>query len=216
VTRALVIAKAPVAGQVKTRLGAEVGMPLAAELAAAALLDTLAACRDAFGADRCLLALSGDLADAERGAEIAEALRGWTVFGQRGDGLGARLAHAHTDVPPGEPVLQVGMDTPQLRARDLHDAAAALQDHDAVLGPAHDGGWWLLGLRSPSAAVVLRDVPMSTTTTYADTRAALERRGLRLATTATMRDVDTRTDGNLVAASYRDTEFSRAWAGALR
>ena len=47
--RALVLAKAPVAGRVKTRLGADVGMAYAADLAAAALLDTLLACTAAFG-----------------------------------------------------------------------------------------------------------------------------------------------------------------------
>jgi rSAM/selenodomain-associated transferase 1 len=216
VTRALVVAKAPVPGQVKTRLGADVGMQPAAEVAAAALLDTIAACRTAFGPAGCLLALSGELGEAARGAEIRSALADWHVFPQRGDGLGARLAHAHADVPPGSPVLQVGMDTPQLRAQDLHDTAAALADADAVLGPAADGGWWVLGLRTPSAADALRTVPMSTPTTYDDTRAALERRGLRVAATATMRDVDTRADADLVADGHRGTEFARVWAGVPR
>ena len=72
-TRALVVAKAPMPGRVKTRLGADVGMAAAADLAAAALLDTLLACADAFGADRCLLSLDGDLCDAVRGEEIERA-----------------------------------------------------------------------------------------------------------------------------------------------
>jgi rSAM/selenodomain-associated transferase 1 len=215
-TRALVVAKAPVAGQVKTRLGAEIGMDLAAELAAAALLDTLAACRDAFGADSCLLALSGDLGDAARSAEIQKALDGWRIYPQRGDDLGQRLAHAHADVPAGGPVLQVGMDTPQLGPELLHAAATALDDADAVLGPADDGGWWLLGLREPAAGAALRDVPMSTPTTYELTRGALEDRGLRVAVTSTMRDVDTVADAHVVAAGHRDTEFARAWAGVTR
>lgn len=215
-TRALVVAKAPVAGRVKTRLGADVGMTLAAELAAAALLDTLAACTEAFGADRCLLSLDGDLCDAVRGREIERALAGWQVAGQRGVDLGDRLANAHSDVPPGEPVLQVGMDTPQLRAQDLHDTAAALADADAVLGPAEDGGWWVLGLHEPSAADALRSVPMSEPTTYADTRAALEGRGLRIASTTPMRDVDTRADADVVADAHRETEFARVWAGVAR
>jgi rSAM/selenodomain-associated transferase 1 len=215
-TRALVVAKAPVAGRVKTRLGAEVGMGVAAEVAAASLLDTLAACREAFGADRCLLSLSGELLDATRGDEIASALAGWRITPQRGLDFAERLANAHADVPPGEPVLQVGMDTPQLRAEYLHDAAVALETADAVLGPAEDGGWWVLGLRSPSDAGTLRDVPMSTPTTYADTRAALERQGLRVADTSVLRDVDTAEDADVVATGHRDTEFSRAWSGVAR
>jgi rSAM/selenodomain-associated transferase 1 len=216
VTRALVVAKAPVPGRVKTRLGADVGMSFAADLAAAALLDTLVACSEAFGADRCRLSLDGDLRDAVRGDEIQRALAGWQVTGQRGLDLGDRLANAHSEVPAGEPVLQVGMDTPQLRAQDLHDTAAALADADAVLGPADDGGWWVLGLHSPAAADALRSVPMSEPTTYDDTRAALERRGLRVATTTPMTDVDTRADADLVADAHRDTEFARVWAGVAR
>ncbi len=215
-TRALVVAKAPVPGRVKTRLGTEVGMDAAAELAAAALLDTLGACRAAFGAEDCLLALDGDLADALRSEELTAALEGWRVYAQRGAGLGQRLANAHADVPAGAPVLQVGMDTPQLDPDGLHAAAAVLDDADAVLGPADDGGWWLLGLREPAAGQVLRDVPMSTPTTYELTRKALEDRGLRVASTSTMRDVDTVADANAVAAGRRDTEFARTWTEVSR
>lgn len=215
-TRALVVAKAPIAGRVKTRLGAEVGMDVAADLAAASLLDTLAACRQAFGAEHCLLSLSGDLLDAVRGDEIADALAGWRITPQRGRDLGERLANAHADVPLGGPVLQVGMDTPQLRAEYLHAAAVALEGADAVLGAAEDGGWWMLGLRSPSDAAALRDVPMSTPTTYDDTRTALERQGLRVAGTSVLRDVDTAEDADVVAAGNRDTEFSRVWSGVTR
>jgi glycosyltransferase A (GT-A) superfamily protein (DUF2064 family) len=212
-TRALVVAKAPVAGLVKTRLGAEVGMVRAADLAAAALLDTIAACADAFGVEGCLLALTGDLGEAERGAELGRALDGWRVFPQRGSTFAERLAHAHADVPTGGPVLQVGMDTPQLTASHLHDAAKSMAEAEAVLGPAEDGGWWLLGLHRPAAAAALRAVPMSTPTTYADTRQALTDAGLGVATTALLRDVDTSADAAAVARTVPDSEFGRAWVG---
>lgn len=215
-TRALVVAKAPVPGQVKTRLGADVGMAIAAELAAAALLDTLAACTDAFGADWCLLSLDGDLRDAVRGEEITRALEGWQVAGQRGLDLDERLANAHADVPPGGPVLQVGMDTPQATPDDLRAAAQALEDADAVLGPADDGGWWVLGLHAPSAGAALRGVPMSTPTTYADTRRALEAQGLGVVATVAMRDVDTRADAVAVAGAHPHLRFARAWAEVAR
>jgi uncharacterized protein len=211
VTGALVVAKAPVPGQVKTRLGAEIGMVTAAEVAAAALLDTLAACREAFGPDGCLIAMAGDLEDAVRGTEIRDLLAGWTVYPQRGDDFGARLAYALADVPGGGPVLQVGMDTPQLGAEDLHRAATALEGSDAVLGPAEDGGWWLLGLRTPTDGEALRHVPMSMPTTYDETRQALEDRGLRVATTSTMRDVDTWTDADAVARMAPGSSFAAAW-----
>ena len=214
--RALVVAKAPVAGRVKTRLGAEVGDAVAAELAAAALLDTLAACREAFGPEGCLLALAGDLADAVRGDELVRALDGWGVGPQRGSTFAERLVNAHLDVPPGGPVVQVGMDTPQLCAATLHAAAAALEGHDAVLGPAEDGGWWVLGLRQPAGSVLLHDVPMSTPTTYDDTRSALERAGLEVGVTATLRDVDTVADAEAVARDWPDRRFARAWREVRR
>jgi len=215
-TRVLVVAKAPVAGLVKTRLGADVGLAEAAELAAAALLDTIAACREAYGADACLLSLSGDLADAVRGDEIARALDGWAVAPQRGITFAERLANAHADVPPGGPVVQVGMDTPQLTPELLLGAARTLDDHDAVLGPAVDGGWWVLGLREPRGAAALQDVPMSTPTTYDDTRRALTDAGLGVATTASLRDVDTVADADAVADAVPDGEFARAWREVRR
>jgi len=210
-SRALVVAKAPVPGRVKTRLGEHIGMAEAADVAAASLLDTVLACRDAFGPDECLLALEGDLADAVRGDELRRLLDGWRIGRQRGVALGERLANAHLDVPPGGPVVQIGMDTPQVTPAQLLEAAAALDGQDAVLGPADDGGWWVLVLRRPSGASALRAVPMSTPTTYDDTRAALVGDGLSVGVTAGLRDVDTVGDAEQVAAQAPDGEFARTW-----
>jgi uncharacterized protein len=210
-TRVLVVAKAPVAGRVKTRLGAEIGMASAADIAAAALLDTMAACRAAFGPDACLLSLSGDFADSVRGDELTRAADGWSVGRQRGSTFAERLANAHLDVPPGGPVVQVGMDTPQLTPALLVDVATATDHHDAVLGPAEDGGWWVLALRRPTAARSLHEVPTSTPATYDDTRRALVGEGLDVVAATMLRDVDTATDAEVVAATVPDSHFARAW-----
>jgi glycosyltransferase A (GT-A) superfamily protein (DUF2064 family) len=210
--RLLVMAKAPHPGQVKTRLGAEVGHEVAADVAAAALLDTLAACGEAVGTGRCHLALAGDLAGAVRETELRHGLAGWTVRPQRGAGLAERLVHAHRDLGPG-PVVQIGMDTPQVGARHLTDVATALDAADAVLGPAVDGGWWVLALRDPGHARALHDVPMSRPTTGRDTRAALEAAGLGVAEATELRDVDTVADADLVAADAPHGAFARAWHG---
>ena len=209
--RLLVVAKAPRAGRVKTRLGDEVGHHLAADVAAAALLDTLLACREAVGPDRCHLALGGDLGGATREVELRDALVGWTVRPQRGDGFGARLGHAHEDLGPG-PVIQIGMDTPQVDGPLLTEVAAWLDTSSAVLGPAVDGGWWALGLRDPRRAGVLRDVRMSRPTTGRDTRAALQSAGLHVAEAPELRDVDTAADAAAVAAAVPDSAFARAWS----
>jgi len=215
--RALVIAKAPVAGRVKTRLGADVGMVYAAELAAAALLDSLDACAGAFGPESCWLSLAGDLADAVRADELAAAVRRWTVVPQRGRGFGERLVNAHLDAGAEEgAVVQIGMDTPQVTAAGLTAVADGLGEHDAVLGDAPDGGWWVLGLRRPAAAAALRGVPMSTPTTGADTRAALEGAGLAVGRTTELTDVDTAADAHLVAALAPGGRFAAAWRGRPR
>ncbi|WP_193612072.1 DUF2064 domain-containing protein [Nocardioides lijunqiniae] len=222
-SRVLVVAKAPVAGRVKTRLGADIGLDAAAEVAAAALLDTLHACAEAFPEGRRHLALAGDLAPAVRSAELREALAGWDVFAQEGDGFAERLVHAHTVVAGrGDgAVVQIGMDTPQVTPTLLLDAVEALGEpsapdaHDGVLGPADDGGWWVLCLRDGRAAAPLATVPMSTPTTYDDTWRALEAAGLRLTTTAVLTDVDTVTEAEDVAALAPHGRFAEAW-GRLR
>jgi len=217
VTRALVLAKAPVAGRVKTRLGADVGMAYAAELAAAALLDSLDACAAAFGPGACWLSLSGDLTEAVRADELAAAIRGWTVVPQRGHDFGERLVNAHLDAGAVDgAVVQIGMDTPQVTATDLTAVADGLGEHQAVLGDAPDGGWWVLGLRRAHAAAALRGVPMSTPTTGADTRSALEAAGLAVGTTTELTDVDTVADADAVAALAPHGRFAAAWRRRTR
>lgn len=206
----LVVAKAPVPGRVKTRLAADIGYDAAAKVAAAALLDTLDAAERAVGRDRCHLALDGELADAVRGDELQARLEAWTVTSQRGEDFSERLAQAHADAGEG-PVAQIGMDTPQVTADDLRRVLDDLTGRDAVLGPADDGGWWVLARRDPQLAQVLAQVPMSTPTTYDDTRAALEAGGRRVGTAAALRDVDTTADAEAVAEMAPGTRFALAW-----
>jgi glycosyltransferase A (GT-A) superfamily protein (DUF2064 family) len=210
----LVVAKAPVPGKAKTRLGAVVGPQRAAELAAAALLDTLQASVEAVGVDRCHLALAGDLATGARADELTAATHGWTVHPQRGDGFAERLVHAHTDAAAaaGAAVVQIGMDTPQVEARHLREAAALLTGpDDAVLGPAYDGGWWLLGVGGPQLLAHLAEVPMSTGETGGLTRAALVRAGATIRDVEVLRDIDEVEDAVAVAALAPSTRFGREW-----
>jgi rSAM/selenodomain-associated transferase 1 len=210
----LVVAKAPIAGLAKTRLAAAVGFRFAAQLAAAALLDTVDSAREVPKAV-VACALTGSLADAERADELTEALRDCVVFPQRGSDFATRLANAHADVArrfPGAPVVQVGMDTPQLRAPLLTAALSRLSEADAVLGPAADGGWWALGLRNPANAHVLRDVPMSQSDTGARTLSALQGTGLEVEILPVMSDVDTMDDAVTVAAQAPNSRFAQVMA----
>lgn len=209
-TRVLVVAKAPVPGRAKTRLAATVGPEVAADLAAAALLDTLDACVTAFG-ERCHVALTGELDQACRGEQIQQALTSWHVFGQQGETFAERLAHAHRTVSAAGPVVQVGTDTPQVSPDLLALAASQVRPGRGVLGAALDGGWWLLGLDDPGAADALAGVPMSTADTGRATRAALAGVGVELRTLPVLRDVDTWADAVAVAAVAPTTRFARAW-----
>jgi len=189
----LVVAKAPVPGQAKTRLAASVGDTAAADIAAAALLDTLDAVAAAPVAAR-VVALTGELSAASSGAEITAGLADFIVVPQRGADFAERLANAHIDAAAasgGLPVLQIGMDTPQVSDELIGDCARELLAADAVLGLARDGGWWLLGVTEGAMADCLRTIPMSRSDTGAVTLAALENTGNHVSLVPTLADVDT-------------------------
>ena len=197
----LVVAKAPVPGRAKTRLAATVGDQVAAEIAAAALLDTLDAVADAAVATR-VVALTGELDAAAGAGEIRRRLASFTVIGQRGNDFGDRLANAHADAAAvgGQPVLQIGMDTPQVTAELLVDCGRRLVESPAVLGLAHDGGWWALGVDAPVFAECLRDIPMSQPDTGALTLRALRGNGVDVDLLDELADFDVADDVAAVRA----------------
>ncbi|MBX7435058.1 DUF2064 domain-containing protein [Mycobacterium sp. Y57] len=209
----LVVAKAPVPGLAKTRLAASLGDAAAADIAAAALLDTLDAVAGAPVAAR-VVAMTGDLGDAARGAEIRSRLSEFTVLEQRGDDFAARLANAHADTAVatgGLPVLQIGMDTPQVSAELIGRCAEALVDRGTVLGMACDGGWWILGVTDAASAGCLRDVPMSAPDTGAVTLTALRHTGLDVELMCELADVDTIDDiAEVRRACPPGSRFARA------
>jgi glycosyltransferase A (GT-A) superfamily protein (DUF2064 family) len=202
---ALIVAKAPVPGLAKTRLAAALGDRVAAGIAAAALLDTLDAVSDTPLAAK-VVAMTGDLASACQSEAIRERLSGFIVVEQRGDDFADRLANAHADAAAAAgpmPVLQIGMDTPQVTAEILTRCARALLGAHAVVGPARDGGWWLLGVADAATAECLRQVPMSRPDTGAMTYAALLQTGSPVTVLEELADVDTVADIAVVRADCR-------------
>lgn len=164
-------AKSPGSAQVKTRLAAALNADQRRELHS---LMTQHICRTAAGANLAPLQLwvDGDLDDALF-ASLAEQLP-VSCFHQRGPDLGARmLGAAHQVLQTRTGVIFIGSDCPFLDADYLHRAALALRDKDAVIGPAVDGGYVLLGLRRPEAAL-FADMPWGT-----DAVLALTERRLR-------------------------------------
>lgn len=195
----LVIAKRPVPGRVKTRLIGSCTAGQAAELAAAALADTLHALQDFPSADKVLL-LDGDPAGLVP--------PGWRVVPQAGDGLDQRLAAGFAAVPDGPAVL-VGMDTPQLSAELLCFDPAR---YDACLGPAADGGFWSIGFREPHRAVeFIPGVPMSTAVTGAEQHRRLLAGGMTVQPLALLTDVDTESSASSVAQAAPETRFALQW-----
>jgi rSAM/selenodomain-associated transferase 1 len=198
----LVLAKAPVAGRVKTRLCPPFTPEQAAQLAEAALRDTLDAVAGTPAAARTV-ALDGRPGDWLPPS--------FTVLPQRGTGLDERLAAAFEDAwaHTAAPLLLVGMDTPQLTPALLTAAVDHLLSAgtDAVLGLAADGGWWALGLRRPDASVLL-GVPMSTATTGAAQQASLADAGFCVAALPVLIDVDDAEDARTVAAQCPATRFA--------
>jgi rSAM/selenodomain-associated transferase 1 len=196
-----VIAKAPRAGHSKTRLCPPCTPQQAADLAAAALADTLAAVA-ATPASRRFLVLDGD-----PGAWVPD---GFEVIPQAGGGLDARLAAAFAAI--GEPVFLVGMDTPQLTPALLQDGTAALaRGASAVLGLADDGGYWGVGLQAPDAAL-FHGVPMSAGDTGVRQLQRLREHGHDPVLLDALRDVDHFADALAVAALAPGSRFAAAVA----
>jgi uncharacterized protein len=213
----LVVAKAPVPGKAKTRLAASIGEQAAADIAAAALLDTLDAVAAAPVQAR-VVALTGSLDGASEGDEIRARLADFTVMPQRGEGFADKLANAHLDAAAatdGLPILQIGMDTPQVTADLLGDCARELLACDAVLGPARDGGWWVLGVTNAAMADCLRTIPTSRSDTGVVTLTALRDTGVDVSLVPALADVDTAADVDAVRRECApDSRFTRATVAA--
>ena len=198
-TTVVVICKETLPGKVKTRLHPPLTLEQAAEVAAAAIQDTLAVVRQLPASRRVLLF------DGNRTPPGSE---DFDVIHQIGGGLDARLGALFDEVD-GRTVL-VGMDTPQLTAADLSPAFDdPADDVDAWFGPANDGGFWALGLERPTGDL-LRGVPMSQDDTGAHQLRRLAEAGLRVRTLPELVDVDTIDDARLAAAAGPDTLFAQA------
>jgi hypothetical protein len=136
-----------------------------------------------------------------------------TYLPQADGDLGERLRTAFDDAfhAGTERVIALGSDCPAMQSSDLRDAEAALTEADAVIGPATDGGYWLLGLtRSlhPHLPSLFNDMPWSTDRVSAETIRRLARVGAQPVTLRTLSDVDEPGDlhlcQHLVPASVAD------------
>lgn len=169
----VVLAKYPAPGRVKTRLAVALGVPSATALYAAFVRDLARRLR----ATR----LPVWWAFTPRRAPFARLVRARRCFPQRGRDLGARIHHAVRTVAHasgGGAVIALGADAPHVSRRALARAARALAaGSDVVLGPAADGGYYLIGVGTPRRAL-FADVAWSTPAVAATTRRRCRALGL--------------------------------------
>lgn len=177
-----ILAKEPRPGLVKTRLASAIGLEAAASLARAFLLDTLAMAAR-LGWARVVVALAGDAAGLGLPAEVEVWPQGPGDLGER---LERSLARALACAPR---AILLGTDSPGLPPALIESARSALAGHDAVLGPAEDGGFYLLGLRRCEPGLLL-GLPWSRPDTLVHTEARLRHTGRSVARVAPWFDVD--------------------------
>lgn len=188
-----IMVKEPRAGRVKTRLGRDIGMTNAAwwfRHQSNRLIRRL-------GRDprwQTVLAVSPDVAGMQSRIWPADLPRWPQGQGDLGDRMGAIFRGAPTG-----PVVIIGADIPGITPELIQKAFRALGDHEAVLGPAADGGYWLIGMKRGARTVpvdLCKDVRWSTKHALADTVATLG--DARVKMIDTLRDVDTATDLKLI------------------
>lgn len=186
----IVFARAPAAGQVKTRLAAVLGDTAALEIYRDLGARALGAAR---GVADCAITV------AFTPAGSARALRDWlgdvTLEAQPDGDLGERLHAAITArfTAGARKVVVIGTDCPALDARGITAAFDSLGEADVVFGPASDGGYYLVGLTRPCAGL-FQDVPWSAADTLARSLARAAALGLRAALLPPLDDVDTAAD----------------------
>lgn len=185
------MARWPAAGRCKGRLAAGLGPARAAAIQGRLTAHTLAAARQA----RERLPFELVLAVAGLGARAAgrwgASLGCDRAVPQGGGNLGLRLQRqvVRARAAGVQQLVVVGSDLPELLASDLEQAFALLCSHDLVLGPARDGGYWLIAL-SHSQPALFCGIPWGSDRVFAHTRSAAQRLALKQALLAERADLD--------------------------
>jgi rSAM/selenodomain-associated transferase 1 len=184
-TALAVIAKEPVAGLAKTRLVPALGEEGAARAAAAMLADTLATVRSV-GADPWLC-----FTPAGARERLRRLAPGFRLLAQAPGDLGDRLAACLADLlaAGADRVAIVGADTPHVPIASYRRAFALLEQNDVVLGPAIDGGYYLVAAKTARPGLFV-GIPMGTDMVLSETLARATRDGLVVALLPPLRDLD--------------------------
>ena len=188
----IMFAKAPIPGQVKTRLCPPLAPDEAATLHGTMVLDTLERSRNLLGFDRFLACAPSaqhpffKAVGARQGVHLLEQIQG---------DLGRRMHQVFCAVFDSgyRSAVVVGTDLPTVHAELFRQALQGLADHDVVLGPSVDGGYYLIGLNNP-AVELFSDIPWSTDQVLTFTREKAQGLNLSVQLLTEQRDLDTLTD----------------------
>ena len=134
----------------------------------------------------------------------------WAVFRQKGKSLGPRMdaAFQETFSAGAGKALLFGSDIPGITEKILSVYAKALISGDTVLGPARDGGYYLIGFRHDSyVAALFSDIPWSTGQVYALTRKKITDLGMTCFSGPIMRDIDTLEDLEFIRRNQKLKQF---------
>lgn len=204
----LLFAKAPVKGQVKSRLAASLGEESALDLYRCFVLDLLAAI-DAGGQDVVI-----EYDPPEGRDDMARWLgSGRRYQAQQGADLGARMENAFRSAfsSGASRAILIGSDLPDLPAKMLTEAFDELECHDAVVGPALDGGYYLIGFRREGfRPEVFRNIPWSTSAVFAETLQVLQRTAAHVHLLPQWQDVDTIEDLRSLCKRSKGTAFEQS------
>jgi rSAM/selenodomain-associated transferase 1 len=150
----VVMAKAPRPGMVKTRLARSLPVEAVTELYRCLLDDTMALARSLGTVEVAIMCPASDVEELARWAP-----GGVSVVAQKGEGLAAGLTSvfAHFAAPGRRRVVAFNSDSPHLPAAVLGSAFEALIAHDVVVGPTHDGGYYLVGAKAAHATLFAGD-----------------------------------------------------------
>jgi rSAM/selenodomain-associated transferase 1 len=208
----VVVAKEPVPGKVKTRFIPQLSPADAAGLYRCSLHDRITEISALNGVDRAIAYTPEDARDTF--TELS--LDGFELFAQRGKGLGERLNNIFQDnLARGyQAVSIVDSDSPDLPKSIINESFGLLLSKQAevVLGPCHDGGYYLVGLRKPYPEL-FRNIPWSTKNVLSTTLEKAGKMGLNVRLLSRWNDLDTFEDILEYYNRYKDRPLSKNWPG---
>lgn len=211
-----IMARYPELGKGKTRLAQGLGAELTLELYRSFLQDLAVRFMDQeYGVVWAYTPLERDFAACVRSLISRPDASVWAVP-QQGPDLGARLHNVfYETVQAGfARTVLIGSDSPQVSWEIVARARRALEDADVVLGPAEDGGYYLIAMREPHD--VFSDIPMSTEVVLEMTIEKARQQGLNVQLLDTLFDIDTRSDLQRLADLLQaDAELAPATAACL-